>query len=277
MNEKSYSSKLFLAEIIVILLALLFLAPFYYVIANSFKNFAELLTNTSSLPKSLNWDNYSRAWDVLNFPQAFKNSLLITLFSDLCTVVVASMAAYRLVRHPTRGNRLLFALFVAAMVIPFQTTMIPLVQVGTWFHFLNSIPGIVFCYAGLGVAFSLFLFHGFVKSIPMEIEESAVVDGCNPYGVFWRIVFPLLKPMTVTVIVLQSLWMWNDFLLPLLVLQKPELRTIQLATNALFGQYTKQWDLALAALVMGVIPILGFFLALQRHIIQGITAGAVKG
>lgn len=277
MNGKTYSPKLFSVEVVTIIVALLFLAPFYFVFANSFKTFAELLTNTASLPKSLSWDNYTRAWEALNFPRAFRNSLMITVFSDISIIVLSSMAAYRLVRRPSRGNRMLFSLFVAAMVIPFQTIMIPLVKVGSWLNILNSMYGIILCYTGLGVSFSIFLYHGFIKSIPMEIEEAAVVDGCTPYGLFWRIVFPLLKPMTVTVVVLQSLWMWNDFILPLLILQKPELQTIQLATNALFGQYTKQWDLALAALVMGIMPILVFFLVMQRHVIQGITAGAVKG
>lgn len=277
MKEQSYGLKWLSAEVVVMLLALLFLAPFYFVLANSFKGFAELLADTSGLPQSFTWSNYERAWDVLNFPRALRNSLLITVFSDLCMIVVSSMAAYRLLRHPTRLNRFLFPSFVAAMVVPFQAVMIPLVKVGNWLGFLNSIPGIILCYTGLGVSFSIFLYHGFMKSIPLEVEEAAVMDGCNPYGIFWRIVFPLLKPMTITVIVLQSLWMWNDFLLPLLILQKPELQTIQLATNSLFGQYLKQWDLALAALVMGIVPILAFFLALQRHVIQGITAGAVKG
>jgi raffinose/stachyose/melibiose transport system permease protein len=163
------------------------------------------------------------------------------------------------------------------MVIPFQAIMIPLVKVAKWFGLLSSLPGLMICYFGFGVSMSIFLYHGFIKSIPKEIEESAVVDGCTPYSVFWRIVFPLLKPITVTIILLNSLWIWNDFLLPLLILQKPELRTIPLATNSFFGQYTKQWDLALAALVMGISPIVLFFLAMQRHIIEGITAGSVKG
>ncbi|WP_088830524.1 carbohydrate ABC transporter permease [Paenibacillus tyrfis] len=277
MKAESYGPKWFTTELIILLAALLFLSPFYFVLANSFKSFAELLTDTSGLPKSLNWHNYERAWEVLKFPRALRNSLLITVFSDLCMIVVSSMAAYRLLRRPTKANQILFSLFIAAMVVPFQAVMIPLVKVGNWLHFLNSLPGIVLCYTGLGVSFAIFLYHGFMKSIPLEIEEAAVMDGCTPYGIFWRIVFPLLKPMTITVVVLQSLWMWNDFLLPLLILQKPELQTIQLATNSLFGQFMKQWDLALAALVMGIVPILVFFLILQRHIIQGITAGAVKG
>jgi raffinose/stachyose/melibiose transport system permease protein len=276
-NSSPYSAKLFGVEILVILIGLLFLVPFYFVLANSFKSFSELLLNAASLPKALHWENYSRAWSIMKFPSALKNSLIITIISNIGLVLIAASAAYRLVRHHTRFNKVLFTLFVASMVIPFQAIMIPLVKVAKWFGLLSSLPGLMICYFGFGVSMSIFLYHGFIKSIPKEIEESAVVDGCTPYSVFWRIVFPLLKPITVTIILLNSLWIWNDFLLPLLILQKPELRTIPLATNSFFGQYTKQWDLALAALVMGISPIVLFFLAMQRHIIEGITAGSVKG
>jgi len=149
--------------------------------------------------------------------------------------------------------------------------------VASWFHLVKSIPGIVVSYFGFGVALSIFLFQGFIKSIPLEIEESAAIDGSSVYGIFWRIVFPLLRPMTVTVILLNTLWVWNDFLLPLIMLPTKNLRTIQLSINSLFGEYFNQWDIALAALVMGIVPLLIFFLALQRQIIEGISAGAVKG
>lgn len=277
MNAQSYSVKTLLAELLLIAVALLFLAPFYFVVANSLKSFAELLVNAASLPKSLNFENYVKAWKVLRFATTLKNSMLITVFGNIGLVLIASMGAYRLVRHRGRFNRIMASLFVAAMVIPFQAIMIPLVKVAAWFQLVNSIPGVIVCYIGLGVSFSIFLYQGFVRSIPLEIEESATVDGCTPYGVFWRIVFPLLKPMTVTIVLLNSLWMWNDFLLALIMLQNKKLHTIQIAINSMFGEYTNQWDLALAALVMSMVPLLIFFLALQKHIIEGITAGAVKG
>ncbi|EFM10048.1 binding-protein-dependent transport systems inner membrane component [Paenibacillus curdlanolyticus YK9] len=276
MKSRTYNGKTFTMEIGAILLALLFLVPFYFLIANSFKSFADILLDSAALPKSLQWANYEKAFDIMNFKKAFSNSFIITVTSVAGLAVFGSMAAYRMVRKPNWYNNLLFTMFVAAMVIPFQSIMIPLMKVGNWFHLINSIPGIWLCYLGFGSSLTIFLYHGFVKSIPVEVEEAAVVDGCSPYGVFWRIVFPLLKPMTVTIIILNSLWIWNDFLLPQLMLG-PELRTIPLSTYSFFGQYTKQWDLALAALVMGVLPIVIFFLFLQKHIIEGITAGSVKG
>ncbi|MEF3302311.1 carbohydrate ABC transporter permease [Paenibacillus sp. GYB003] len=276
-SRPTYSARTLSLELLAVLLALLFLAPFYFVVVNSVKSFGDLLVNAASLPKSLHLENYSRVWEITKFSKVFANSLVITIASNVGLVLISATAAYRIVRFPSRFNKLLFFAFVSAMVIPFQSVMIPLVRVADKLHLMDSIPGLVVCYFGFGVSLNLFLYHGFVKSIPREIEESAVVDGCSPFGVFWRIVFPLLKPMTVTIVLLNSLWIWNDFLLPLLILSSPELRTIPLATYSFFGQYTKQWDLALAGLVLSVTPIVLFFLAMQRHIIEGITAGSVKG
>lgn len=277
MTSKRYTVGMLILELCAIVLAMLFLVPFYFLLVNSVKSFAEILLDAAAWPTEVIWSNYNRAWNIMNFPRVFRNSLFITIISNAGLVLISALSAYRFVRHPTRFNNLIFTFFVAAMVIPFQSIMIPLMKVANWFNLLDSRIGLFVCYLGFGVSMSVFLFHGFVKSIPVEIEESAVVDGCSPLGVFWRIVFPLLKPMTVTIIIVNSLWIWNDFLLPSLLLGRTELRTIPLSTYSFFGQYTKQWDLALAALVMGITPIILFFLTLQRQIIEGITAGSVKG
>ncbi len=274
--EQKYTKQVLLLVIVTIILGLIFLIPFYFIIINSLKSFAEILLNTAAWPKEFQWHNYVEAWKRLKYPRVFLNSLIITVFSNLAIVLFSSMAAYRLVRTPNRVSKIIFFLFISAMVIPFQSIMIPLVQVTSQIGLINSIPGIIIMYLGFGAGFSVFLYHGFIKSIPREIEEAAIVDGCSSFCVFWHIVFPLLKPITVTIIILNSLWIWNDFLLPLLVLQDQNLRTIPLATFFFFGQYTKQWDLALAALILGIIPLLIFFFFLQRHIIKGITAGSIK-
>ncbi|MFD1957674.1 carbohydrate ABC transporter permease [Paenibacillus thailandensis] len=276
-GSKKYTAGTLVTEIVMIALGLVFLIPFYFLFANSVKSFAEILTNAASFPTAFVWSNYSRAWDITNFPAALRNSLIITVAANLVIAFVSAMTAYRMVRHNTRFNRLMFGLFVAAMVIPFQSIMIPLMKVANTFNLLNSIPGLVLTYLGFGLPLSVFLFHGFVKSIPLEIEEAARVDGTNAYGVFFRIVLPLMKPMIVTVIILNTLWIWNDYLLPSLMLQSASLRTIPIATFAFFGQFTKQWDLALPALTLGVLPIIVFFLAMQKYIVEGITQGAVKG
>jgi raffinose/stachyose/melibiose transport system permease protein len=142
---------------------------------------------------------------------------------------------------------------------------------------VNNFPGIMVVYLGFGCSFSIFLFHGFIKGIPMEIEEAAVIDGASPLGVFWGIVFPLLKPIVMTVLVLNVLWTWNDFLLPLLIIPSEEMRTIPLAINSFFSQYSKKWDLAMAALVLAIVPVVALFIAAQKSIIEGIVSGSVKG
>jgi raffinose/stachyose/melibiose transport system permease protein len=271
-----YTGKTFIVEILAILLGLVFLVPFYYVVSNSLKSFAEILTNTSALPSVLQFQNYVQAFEKLNYLKVFTNSIIITIASNLLLVIFCSMAAYMLVRTKKKISNVIFMIFVAAMIIPFQSIMIPLVKTAGNFGLLNSMWGLVIMYLGFGSGMTIFLYHGFIKGIPLELEEAAIIDGCSRFGVFWRIVFPLLKPITVTIVILNSLWIWNDFLLPSLVLQDPELRTIPLATFYFFGQYTKQWDLALAALVIGVIPLLIFFFAMQKHIIKGITSGSIK-
>jgi raffinose/stachyose/melibiose transport system permease protein len=271
-----YTSKTFIFEIFAILLGLVFLVPFYYLITNSLKPFAEILTNTSALPKVLMLDNYVNAFERLDYLKVFSNSLIITVLSNVVLIVFCSMAAYMLVRTKKKISNVIFMIFVAAMIIPFQSIMIPLLKTAGNLGLLNSIWGLVIMYLGFGSGMTIFLFHGFIKGIPVELEEAAIIDGCSRFGVFWRIVFPLLKPITVTIVILNSLWIWNDYLLPSLVLQDPGLRTIPLATFFFFGQYTKQWDLALAALVLGIIPLLIFFFSMQRHIIKGITSGSIK-
>lgn len=274
---KQYRFSTMLTETVMILLALVFLVPFYFLFVNSVKSFGDLLSNAAAWPQVFEWSNYSRAWEITKFPKVLLNSLFVTIVSNLLLVLFSSMTAYRMVRHNSKFNRLLFTLFVAAMVIPFQSIMIPLVKVTSTVGLMNSHYGLIICYLGFGIPMSVFLFHGFVKSVPIEIEEAARVDGSNAYGVFFRIVYPLMRPMYVTVLILNTLWIWNDYLLPSIVLQNSSLHTIPIATYAFFGQYTKQWDLALPALVLGITPIILFFLFMQKYIIQGITTGSVKG
>lgn len=271
-------SRLLGIEAAVLLLALLFLSPFYFVLVNSVKSLGEILVDAASLPKKALFSNYSRVWEIIRFPHALYHTFLITALSVAGTVVLSSMTAYRIVRKPTRFNKVLFFCFIASMTIPFQSVMLQLVRVTSFLELRGNLAGIVVCYFGFGLALSVVLFHGFIKGVPMEIEEAAVVDGCSPYGVFRQIVFPLLKPITITVIILNVLWIWNDYLLPVLIIgSNKDLTTIPLAVTRFFGQYTKQWDLALAGLAMSVTPIVVMFLLLQKHIVEGITTGSIKG
>ncbi|MFS0614423.1 carbohydrate ABC transporter permease [Lederbergia ruris] len=278
MLTKRSKKGVFVLEAFTILVAVVFLIPFYFVIVNSFKSFKDILTNTAALPTTWFIENYTRAWEIMKYPSAFMNSLIVTVLSILGIILISSMAAYRLVRYPTIVNKIIFTLFIAAMIIPFQSIMIPLMKVANTIGLLNNTWGLIVAYLGFGAPLAIFLFHGFIKSIPKEIEESAIVDGCSAYSVFWLIVLPLLKPIIATVSILNALWIWNDFLLPFLfVNSRQELRTIPLSTYSFFGEYTKQWDLAMAALMLGIVPIILFFFLMQKQIVEGVRVGAVKG
>ncbi|MDQ0196452.1 carbohydrate ABC transporter permease [Paenibacillus wynnii] len=279
MQETSrYRLSTFILEFAAILLALIFLSPFYLVLTNSVKGLREILVDAASFPQVFKWGNYAEVWNIINFPKAFWNSFQITGLSVIFIVLFSSMAAYQIVRRPSKFNTFVFLLLISAMIIPFQSLMLQLVRVTSILELRGEIYGIVACYLGFGMPLSVFLFHGFIKTVPYELEEAARVDGSNPYGVFFRIVFPLLMPIIVTVIILNTLWIWNDYLLPVLVIGgNKDLTTLPVAVTKFFGQYTKKWDLALPGLVMAITPILLFFLSLQKYIVEGVTAGSVKG
>ncbi len=277
-NSEKYRGRTLILEIAAVVLGLIFISPFYLVLINSLKSLKEILVDAASFPRLFHWENYRNVWSAINFPGAFWNSFLITVLSVVLIVLFSSMAAYQIVRRPTRFNSFVFLLLISAMIIPFQSLMLQLVRVTSLLELRGELYGVIACYLGFGMPLSVFLFHGFIKTVPIELEEAAKVDGSNPYGIYFRIVFPLLMPIVVTVIILNTLWIWNDYLLPVLVIGgNKELTTIPLAVTKFFGQYTKKWDMALAGLVMAVTPILIFFLTLQKYIVEGVTAGSVKG
>ncbi|MEG0771941.1 carbohydrate ABC transporter permease [Clostridium sp.] len=264
-------------NVIGISVALIFLAPLYIVFTNSFKTAKGIFTNVLSLPikGTFTVNNYIQAFKDLNFMHSLMNSLLITIISTALIVIFASMAAWMLVRSKSKFSTFLFFLFAAAMLIPFQSVMLPLINLLGKLKLLNPV-GLVFAYLGFGSSLSIVLYHGFIKGIPVELEEAALIDGCNKFQVFWLIVFPLLKPITVTVSILNVMWVWNDFLLPQLLINKPEWHTIPLKMFYFFGQYSKRWDLALAGLVIGMVPIIVFYFFAQKHIVKGVTQGSIK-
>lgn len=265
------------------LAAIITLFPMYIMIVNSFKGRAEIFTNTMGLPKSFDFSYYQKAMEKMNFIKALSNSLIITVISIALIIIFSSMTAWVLVRSGSKLSNGVFYLFVATMLVPFQSLMIPLMQyMSGWeikainFSMIDTYYGLIFMYIGFGMSLSVFLYHGFIKGVPRSLEEAAMIDGCNKFQVFWRIVFPTLKPITVTVAILNVIWIWNDYLLPSLVLRSPELRTIPLSTFYFFGEFTIQWNLAMAGLVLTIIPIIIFYLFSQRYIIKGVMAGAIK-
>ena len=280
-------------EAAAILLFILYMLPFALVIINSSKPSLKIIMDPLALPDNPS-QFFANAKTVLESPNvryasSFISSLIITVVSVGLLVLISSMSGWILVRTKTKLSNAIFMIFVAAMVIPFQVVMFPLIS---WFHIievklglfggpfrlLQNYPGIILAYLGFGSSLSIFLFHGFIKSVPLELEEAATIDGCSRSGTFFRIVFPILTPITVTVIILNSIWIWNDFLLPLLVLGSGNaVRTLPLAVAGFVGSFVKRWDLILTSTLMIMLPIIIVFLLLQKYIIKGMVEGSVKG
>lgn len=258
-------------------IAIIFLTPLYIAFTNSFKTQKGIYMNVVGLPSKgmSTLGNYVQAFKDLDFFHSLLNSFLITSVSTILIIIFASMAAWMLVRSNTKISKFLFFLFAIAMLIPFQSVMLPLINLMGKLHLLNPV-GIVLMYLGFGSSLSIIMYHGFIKNIPVELEEAATIDGCNRLQIFWLIVFPLLKPITVTISILNVMWIWNDFLLPQLVINKPGWQTLPLKMFYFFGQYSKQWNLALAGLVLAMIPVIIFYLFAQKYIVKGITQGAIK-
>jgi len=258
------------------ILFILYVAPLILVFMNSFKTTKEFLLNPLSLPTSVNFQNYIMAFDKMNFMRALTNTVIVTVLSTILIVLLSSMTAYILVRRKWRFNRYIFFIMVGSMLIPFQAIMIPMVRIFGTIKMMNSIWALIYLYIGFGTSLAVFIYHGFIKGIPIEMEEAAMIDGATNMQVFFYVVFPLLKPTTITIAVLDMLWIWNDFLLPNLVLLRPSNMTLPLATYRFYQTYTVDYGLLMSGLIMTVAPLLIIYLFLQRYIIKGIIQGSVK-
>ncbi|MFC9711060.1 carbohydrate ABC transporter permease [Paenibacillus sp. NPDC056933] len=267
----------YLIRLLLVLGSLVAMLPIYMAIVNSFKTQGEMFQSFIALPTTLHWENYSDAFNKINLLGSSMNSAIVSFLGIGGIVFCASLAGYKLSRTSGRLSNLIFFLFVASMLVPFHSIMIPLTRVAKGFHVQGSTYGLALIYIGLGVNMAIFLYHGFVKSIPRELEESAQMDGCNEFQTFFRIIFPLLLPITVTIAILDFLWIWNDFLLPLLMLTDVNRYTLILSTNMLFGEYNKEWPLILSSLVLTAIPVVLIYAFFQKFIMEGIAEGAVKG
>lgn len=274
-------------EVLTFLLFLLYLFPFFIVVINSAKSAFEVTQAPMALPE--NWGmifkNMQTIWNSPNikYSSSFVSSVIITVCSLVTINIFSAQAAWVLVRTKTKTSQIIFLMFVAAMVIPFQIVMFPLISwyrtvfVVTGLRLLRTYPGMILSYIGFGMSLSIFMFHGFIKSIPYELEEAATIDGCKKWQIFYLIISPVLKPIHATVLILNGIWIWNDFLLPLLVLGKGnKIQTIPLAVATFAGAFVKQWDLILTAILMSLIPVVTFFLLAQKHIIKGMVAGSIK-
>lgn len=273
-----------LSSVLLVCLSLIWLSPIYIILANSFKSRDEMYVNPLGMPETFSLEYYSGAMEKMNFLRAFGVSLVITIVSVAIIVVLCAMAAWMMARSDGKLSKAIYYTLILTMLIPFQTLMMPLMQEMNvlekllGFQIKDTIGGLIFMYIGFGAGMGVFMFYGFVKgSLPRSLEEAAIIDGCNTWQLFWRVVFPLMKPTIITLVILDVIWIWNDYLLPSLTLKSASNRTIPIGTQIFFGQYTIEWNMAMAALMLTIIPVVVFYLCAQKHIVKGVAAGAVKG
>ena len=277
-RDKRIAHAVMLAILIVMFFAFIF--PFLMVIINVFKTKADITSDPLALlgAHGFTLQNFPEAMKKMNFWQSFGNSALITISSTILTIIFSAMTAFVIVRNNWKACTLLFSLMIASMVIPFQVLMIPLVSLyGGTLGLLNHRATLIFMHTGFSLAMATFMFHGAIHTnVPVDLEEAADIDGCSRWQTYWLIVFPLLKPTIATVAIIDAMAFWNDYLLPSLVLGRKELYTIPIATQVFYGTYSTDIGLIMAALLLAILPILLLYVFLQRYIVEGVTAGAVK-
>lgn len=276
MTLHKFSKKLQFLMVFVVLL--FFMMPFLILVMNTFKTTAEFTKMPFSLPKSFMLDNYKVAIEKMNFPVALRNTAVVTVLATVLNTVLASMTGYFFSRKRWKINKILFLLFLASMVAPFQVYMIPLVRIyGGTLGLANNLFMVAYIAVGLNIPFAVFLYHGFAAGIPEELDEAARIDGCGFTRTFFEIIFPLLKPIMITVMVFVALGVWNDYLMTSLFLTKMETRTLAIAAFTFLTNHTADYAPMMAGLVLGIIPVLVFYVMGQKYIIEGVIAGSVKG
>jgi raffinose/stachyose/melibiose transport system permease protein len=270
-----YTWKTGLLEVVMIAVSLLFFVPAYVLVSTSLRE-----TNDPAgplqLPTTFTLQNYADAWEKGHLANALVNSTVVTVVSVTILVVFSSLAAYPLARVTQAWSRIAYLTFLVGLLLPFQLALIPLYQTMRDLGLLGSVWGLILFYVGLQMPFSIFLYTGFLRAMPVEYEEAAAIDGAGAGGTFWRVVFPLLRPITGTVVILNVILVWNDFLTPLLYLSGSGVETLPVTIYSFVGQYVSQWNLVFAGLVISIAPILIVYFALQKTVIQGFASG-LKG
>lgn len=269
----------FLLNSIAIILGILTFMPVLFLIINSFKSQSEIIRNPLALPITFTFKYIINAFYKINYVRALINTTLVTVISLFFIVICAAPAGWMLARYKGFSSKIIYLIFASAILIPFQSLMYPLLKMMDNFN-LKNVFGLSFMYGGFGLAMSIFLYTGFFKSIPISIEESAIVDGANIFQLFLKIVFPLVNPTTITVMIMNGIWIWNDYLLPFLTLGTSKQKTLVLElyyARMLAGQYGNPWELIFPAVLITVLPMVIIFLSLQKQFVAGVSAGAVKG
>ena len=255
---------------------LLIFGPLYLTVVIAIKSPSEM-ANVLALPTHIAWENFTEAWRMTEYPRKLANTVFITGVNLIFTIITNSAVAYAITRNRNKSRffNMLYYYFISAMFIPFNVLMLPLVKQANTFH-IDNVLGITFLYIVFGLPMNTFLYTGYIKSIPEALDEAATNDGATPWQTFRMIIFPMLKPMSATVAILSFMWTWNDFLMPLVLLDDPKQQTLQLAQYVFNTQFSTQYNLAFASYLMALLPVLIFYVFCQKWIISGVIAGSVK-
>lgn len=274
--KKKYTKKTFVTEVLMILAGILFMIPMYYLVVCTFKDQKQILDSPLGLPTVPTLDNYKKALSTMDYWKNFGNSLLITSVAVILVIILGSMAAYSISRHRTKLSRFVSVLFLIGFMVPAQTTMLPLFTVMKNLDLINTYRGMILLHTNQCV-FAFIMYRGFIQTIPVELEEAARIDGCNMWKLFWKIAFPLLKPITITIAIFNVMWIWNDFMLTYLFLNSSSKATLIMQVFNGMGTFSNDWSMMMSALVLALLPMVIFYLVMQKQIVEGVASGAVKG
>ncbi|GIP17185.1 sugar ABC transporter permease [Paenibacillus montaniterrae] len=263
--------------VITFVIAVIFVFPIFFNIMSAFKSNADILRDALAFPTELYTESFKYLLTKTDYPKAMLNSAILTVGSIIAMVVIIPMAAYAIERTNNRWTNAIYVFFLFGMMVPFQVYMIPLFKQLNMMGLFGNLLGPIMIYIAGSVGFGVLLYTSFLKGVPREIEESAEIDGCSRIGIFWRIVFPLLGPVTASMVVLQGLGIWNDFLMPMLVLPSGQTKTMIVELFYYVGEFSSRWDMIFAGTTMSLVPVLLAFLSLQKYFVKGVSSGAIKG
>jgi len=252
------------------------LYPILLMMMSSFKSTAEIFANPLSLPESFSLQNYVKLWESVPFADFLLNSIIVSVVSVLLILLFSSLAAYYIARFSFRWNGYLYFFFLLGLMIPLKLGIVPLFLLMKDLGLLNSLWSLILIYTGSGIPISVFILTGFMRTLPVQLEEAARIDGCNNFQVFWKIMLPLIRPALGTVMIINFISAWNDFFFPLIFIQEETLKTIPVGMLSLFGEYEADWSLLFAGLTMSALPMIVVFLMASKQFMEGLTAGAVK-
>ncbi len=276
--RKPKNLRLLIAELLFIALTIVVMIPIYYLVVTTFKTAQEATLHPLALPSFFKIDGYINAWKEMEYPRAFFNTFVITSISLSLLLLLASMASYALARHKTKYNGIIFFIFLSGMMVPFQMSIMAQYKLISSLGLMNKLPSVIFVNIAVNMPMAILFVRSFIlSSIPMEIEEAARIDGSTIWMSFFVITLPLLKPVLTTLSVMLSIGIWNDFLTPLMFLQSSKSYTLLLQVNSNIGQFSTNWTNMFPMMMLAVLPLVLFFLFMQKNIIKGVSAGAVKG